>query len=232
MKIGILQTGHAPDVLQPETGDYNYMFTRLLSGRGFTFEAYPVVDGVFPMNAEECDAWLITGSRHGAYEDHPWIAPLEELIRQIAASGRPLVGVCFGHQIIAQALGGKVEKFSGGWSVGPQDYTIDGKRMTLNAFHQDQVTELPPGAEVIGSSEFCENAALVIGDNVLTIQPHPEFTAAFVGDLLRLRGPGLIPEDLTEAALARLSGPDDSAAFGNRMADFLAGKPARTEAAE
>lgn len=224
MKIGILQTGHAPDALLPETGDYDTMFARLLAGHGFAFETYSVVDGTFPSGPDACDGWLITGSRHGAYEDHPWIAPLEELIRAIAASGRPLIGVCFGHQIIAQALGGKVEKFAGGWAVGPQHYDIEGQDMVLNAWHQDQVTALPPGAEVVGSNAFCANAALVIGDNILTIQPHPEFTADFIAGLIEKRGRGNVPDDLLDAARQKLENENDSTGFAEKMARFFTEK--------
>ncbi len=114
MLIGILQCGHFPEDLQGESGDYDAMFERLLAGENFDYATYNVVDGDFPEGPEACDGWLITGSRHGAYEDHDWIPPLEDLIRAIRDAGRPLVGVCFGHQIIAQALGGKVVKFDGG----------------------------------------------------------------------------------------------------------------------
>ena len=224
MKIGILQTGHAPDALLPETGDYDTMFMRLLDSHGFEFETYAVVDGVFPESARACDGWLITGSRHGAYEDLPWIAPLEELIRQIMATGRPLVGVCFGHQIIAQALGGTVEKFAGGWAVGPTEYDICGAPMRLNAWHQDQVTKLPEGATVVGSNDFCANAALAIGDNILTIQPHPEFTAGFVAGLIDTRGRGNVPDVVLDDAKARLGGADDSQRFARMMAETLKAK--------
>ena len=118
MKIGILKTGHAPDIVRDELGDYDAMFARLLGGHGFSFDPYDVVDEEFPVGAHAADGWLVTGSKHGAYEDHPWIAPLEQLIRDIRAADRPLVGVCFGHQIIAQALGGTVVKHpaAGAWA--------------------------------------------------------------------------------------------------------------------
>ena len=129
MKIGILQTGHAPDALIDDTGDYDEMFRDLLGGHGFTFATFAVVDGQFPDSAKDADGWLITGSRHGAYDDLPWIPPLEDLIRDIHARGLPLIGVCFGHQIIAQALGGKVEKFKGGWAIGRTTYDQGGQTL-------------------------------------------------------------------------------------------------------
>ena len=221
MKIGILKTGHAPDIVLDELGDYEVMFANLLAGHGFEFDAYNVVDGEFPSGPEAADGWLITGSKHGAYEDLPWIAPLEELIRDIYADGRPLVGVCFGHQIIAQALGGTVEKFDGGWSVGVTEYEIEGTRLPLNAWHQDQVTKLPEGAQVVGSSAFCDYAALLYGNHIYTIQPHPEFTATMMDRLIHHRGPGVVPEALLAEAAGRLDQPTANAEIANRMAAFL-----------
>jgi GMP synthase-like glutamine amidotransferase len=220
MLIGILQTGHVPDALVGETGEYSDMFERLLDGHGFTFRTWNVVDGDFPDGPEACEGWLITGSRHGAYEDHDWIPPLEGLIRDIAASGRPLVGICFGHQIIAQAMGGKVEKYRGGWSVGRQTYDFGDTELALNAWHQDQVVELPEGAQVIAENDFCKNAAMVIGSNILTVQPHPEFDAAMVAGLIEHRS-GTVPPDLVEGARDSLQKPTDNAEFAARMATFL-----------
>jgi GMP synthase-like glutamine amidotransferase len=116
MQIGILQTGQSPDALRDDAGDYPDMFERLLAGQGFTFRTWHVEAMDFPASVHDMDGWLITGSRHGAYEDHPFIAPLEAFIRDAYAAHVPMVGVCFGHQIIAQAMGGKVERYAGGWS--------------------------------------------------------------------------------------------------------------------
>ena len=110
MKIGILQTGRSPDELRAKHGDYDEMFVRLLSGQGFEFKTFPVLDGVLPTQINEADGWLITGSKFGVYEDHDWIAPLEEFLRRAFAAEAPIVGVCFGHQILAQALVGRCHK--------------------------------------------------------------------------------------------------------------------------
>lgn len=220
MKIGILQTGHSPDELRPTTGDYSNLFERLLDGQGFAFETYNVVDGDFPEGPDICDGWLITGSKHGAYEDHPWIPPLETLIRDVYTLGKPMIGVCFGHQIIAQALGGKVEKFTGGWAVGRQTYDWDGDTVALNAWHQDQVTRRPEAAAVVASNPFCENAALVYGNKVFTVQAHPEFNGDVIDGLIKYRG-GAVPADLIADAKAGLQADVDNAAIARQMGQFF-----------
>ncbi|MDR9394223.1 MAG: type 1 glutamine amidotransferase, partial [Roseovarius sp.] len=145
----------------------------------------------------------------------------ESFIRDTFAAGIPQVGICFGHQIIAQALGGKVEKFAGGWAIGHSTYHIDGVTCALNAWHQDQVTRLPPGAEVIGSNDFCAYAALRYDDRALTMQPHPEFGPEMIDKLLRLRAPGSVPDPLIARAGERLDAPIDDMAAADRIADFL-----------
>ena len=227
MHIGILQTGHVAEALIPEHGDYDQIFPAFLSGQGFSFTNYAVVDMEFPTAPDVVDGWLITGSKHGAYEDHPWIKPLEDLIRDIYARAIPLVGICFGHQIIAQALGGKVEKFAGGWAVGRQVYELDGVGdVAINAWHQDQVTHVPSDAVVIGRNAFCENAALVYGDKALSFQPHPEFTRDYTEGLLRVRGPGVVPDDLLHEAATKLDVPVARDEMARHIAKFFRAKGA------
>jgi GMP synthase-like glutamine amidotransferase len=221
MKIGILQTGHSPDNMKEQLGDYGEMFTKLLGGHDFEFHIWSVVDGDFPDSAVDADGWLITGSKFGAYEDHDWIPQLEQLILAIRDTGRPLVGVCFGHQIIAKTLGGKVEKFDGGWSVGRTEYTVNGAPMALNAWHQDQVTALPQGAQVVGSSDFCANAALLYDNQIWTIQPHPEFNADFIDGLIRTRGKGVVPDDKLADAGKLLDDPTNNADIAAYIAEFF-----------
>ena len=220
MKIGILVTGHAPEELS-EGGSYDAYFRRLLGDDDFTYQTWMVVDEEMPDSVTQAEGWLITGSKHGAYEDHAWIPPLEQFIRASYEAHVPMIGVCFGHQIIAQAMGGKVEKFDGGWSIGAVDYTLNGETVSINAWHQDQVVEKPKEAEVIGSTDFCANAALVYGDRIWTIQPHPEYGHDFIEGLLDLRGKGLVPDQQLEAARNRLNTPLDTTKMAGQMRDFF-----------
>lgn len=223
MKIGILQCGHLPKAITARWGDYDTLYPQLLNGHGFEFTPYFVVDGQFPDHIGATDGWLVTGSRHGAYEDHDWIPPLEDLIRQIRDAGQPLVGVCFGHQIIAQALGGRVEKFGGGWAIGATQYDLPEGRLTLNAWHQDQVTQRPPGAQVLASNGFCENAMLGYGDRIWSLQAHPEFEAGFLADLIRENRGGSAPDAVLDAAEARLAQPLDNAQIAAKIASVFKG---------
>jgi GMP synthase-like glutamine amidotransferase len=232
MQIGILQTGESPDALRADMGDYPDFFETLLADRGLTFRRWAVLRNDFPSDIHDCDGWLITGSRFGAYEDHAWIPPLEDFIRTAYAAHVPVVGVCFGHQIIAQAMGGKVEKFKGGWTVGPTDYDFDGEKFTLNAWHQDQVVEVPDSAKVVARTDFCENAALLYDDRMFTVQPHPEFQNGFVEGLINARGRGLVPDPLLDSAIGRLDTVPDSPKMADRIAQFFLTHQAKTRSAK
>lgn len=225
MRIGILIAGHVPDEMIEKYGDYDRLFSVLLADEKLEFVPYAVVDGIFPKNLDEADGWLITGSKHGAYEAHSWIPPLEQLIRDIYAADQPLIGVCFGHQIIAQALGGKVEKFKGGWVAGPERYQRNdlGLNQNMLAWHQDQVVEKPQGADLLGSSETCVNAVLGYGKNVRTFQAHPEFTPAFISDLLKFR-PGLLPDETASHVLTADKAAIDRHNLASEMKAILLGQ--------
>jgi GMP synthase-like glutamine amidotransferase len=230
MQIGILQTGESPDALRADMGDYPDFFETLLADRGLTFRRYAVLRNEFPDDVHDCEGWLITGSRFGAYEPHSWIPPLEDFIRKAYAAHVPVVGICFGHQIIAQAMGGKVEKYQGGWSVGPTEYDFGGDKVTLNAWHQDQVTAKPDSAKVIASTEFCENAALLYDDRMFSVQPHPEFRKEFMEGLIKFRGPGLVPDPILADATRRLDTTLDSPSMADRIAQFFLTHQAKTGA--
>ena len=227
MKIGILKTGHIPRRLADRHPDYDVMFMTLLAGRGLDFEVHDVEKGVFPNTVDAADGWLITGSACGAYEDHPWIPPLEEFIRDARTQGVRTIGICFGHQVLAQAMGGQVEKFSGGRSMGAVDYHLPDtdETLTLLAFHGDQVMTVPEGARVIASSSLCRIAGLAYDDDhghpwAISLQPHPEFDAAYEADLIDAYSDGL-PGDAVEAAKASLTLPLANQTVADRMAAFF-----------
>lgn len=223
MKIGILQCGHAREKIAEKYGDYTDMFQRLLSGNGFEFQTFDVVDMDFPASVTDADGWLLTGSRHGAYEDHAFIKPLETFVQGAYNQGVVMVGICFGHQIIAQALGGKVVKFEGGWAIGHQQYDFDETGpLSLNAWHQDQVVRRPAGARVIASHPFCENAVLQYGDLIYTVQPHPEFSKEIFADFVTLLRPtGDYPLDRIDAALAKSDLPISDRALAGQISAFF-----------
>lgn len=221
MRIGLLLAGHLPDAMQEKTGDYEHLYGRLLKDQGITLEPWDVVEMEFPPDVDAADGWLISGSRHGAYEDLPWIPKLEDFIRDAYAERIPVVGICFGHQIVAQALGGRVEKHQDGWAVGRHEYDWNGRHVVLNAWHQDQVIAPPPGAEVVARSPFCPYAALVYPGGAFTLQAHPEFDQAEVESLLELRAPGVVPDPLIQTARAQLEEPVDNDRMAAEIGAFF-----------
>ena len=179
MKLGILKTDAVRPEWVPEFGEYPDMFAELLAAEDPTmsFAVYDVEEGEYPAEIDEVDAYLITGSKSSVYEDKPWIHALIDFVRELHARRKKIVGICFGHQLVAQALGGKTEKSPKGWGVGLQKYAFNQSPewhdqgeagFHILASHQDQVVELAEGAEVLAGSDFCENAVCQLGDHILT----------------------------------------------------------------
>ncbi len=224
MNIAILETGFPPGTLAEEFGDYPAMFARLL-GPDFSIDAFDVQAGVLPDHPGAYHAYLITGSPAGVYDPLPWIAPLQEFIR--SAKNSKIVGVCFGHQVMAQALGGHVQKSEKGWGAGLHRYSIvreepwmdtDGS-IAIPASHQDQVTIQPPNTEVFAESDFTPYAGLAWTDRqAISFQFHPEFTPAFAKALIEKRYDVVSKPD---AAIASLDAPNDSVRVGGWIRRFL-----------
>ena len=221
MKIGILQAGHLAEPIQDSVGgDYDHLYSQMLAPFGIETETWDVVDGVFPDSVDAAEGWLITGSKYGVYDGFDWIAQLEDFTRAAYAAKKPMVGICFGPQLIAQALGGRVEKFDGGWNVGQTSYDWNGTPVSLNAWHQDQVLTAPEGATVEGTSDNCAIAFLDYGHGAFSIQPHPEFEDSEIAQLIDVRR-GVVPDNLLNAAEARLPAANDNAKLAEHIATRL-----------
>lgn len=189
MKIALLLCDDISSELHDEFGHYQDMFQHLINEED-QLTVFPVYlyaeDGAqYVPNVEEFDGFIVSGSKHGVYEDHPWLTPLFSSIQQIFESGKKLVGICFGHQAISMALGGQVAKSDKGWGIGHYQNTwhqsqSNEQALTLLSFHQDQVETLPQGFDVLAGSEFCPFYVTQYQNQVLTTQGHPEMSVDYI----------------------------------------------------
>lgn len=236
MRIGILKTDAVREEFVDEFGEYPDMFMALLRGADpqLDFAVYDVEQGEYPRDIDEVDAYLITGSKSSVYEDKDWIHTLQDFVRRLHQQRKQIIGICFGHQIVAQALGGKTEKSDKGWGVGRHGATFsvqpdwhDGAaaQFHLLVSHQDQVVEPAPGSEVLAGSDFCENAVCQLGEHILTFQGHPEFTPGYSENILNLRRE-MIGEDNYHQGMASLDQSLDRDRVAQWIVKFLGREPA------
>ena len=237
MKIGLLMAGESAGGLAEKYGAHEQQFIDLFEplhdtdSPNIEWKIYYVLNDIFPQSADECDAYLVTGSKHGVYDNLPWMIKLSEFIRQIISAKKRLTGVCFGHQIIADALGGDVGKSDKGWGLGRHAYQIEAIHPSLEglsstihiaASHQDQVTTPPVGARVFQHSDFCDYAGLIYpGDRIMTLQPHPEFDVAFSKALIEQRRGDPLGNDEADVMLRAMDEPLDNDGVARVFADFL-----------
>lgn len=227
MKIGILKTDAVRPEWVPDFGEYPDMFTALLAKAdpNLEFAVYDVEEGEYPDDIDEVDAYLITGSKSSVYEEKAWIARLMDFVRELHAREKKIVGICFGHQIIAHALGGKTEKSHKGWGVGRHTHSFnhspdwhDGGDADFDILvsHQDQVVANATGAKVLAGSDFCENAVVQLGDHILTFQGHPEFVSEYSREIMDFRREA-IGEDVYSSGMDSLA----KDAEGDRVARWI-----------
>ncbi len=233
MRITILETGRAPGRLSTDFPRYPEMFVSLLSNadESLAFEAVALVDGATLPDAAACEAVVITGSPTGVYDATPWMNPLRDFVRGAFAAKTPMVGVCFGHQLIADALGGDVRKSEKGWGVGRHTYGIlarrpwmsdAGESVSLSVSHQDQVVIPPKGAVTLAGSAHTEHAMLAYAEApVMSLQGHPEFGDSFVTALYSARRGKTLTDAEVDAAIESLAQREDNALVGEWMVRFL-----------
>ena len=242
MRLGILDC----DRLDPDLADhFGPVYTEMFI-KGFRalapeleFRIWSALDGELPDDLQECDAWLITGSRHDAYSDLPWIQALRAWIRLAHDADVKLAGVCFGHQVIAQALGGEVVKSTKGWGLGVSVHPMLATgswmqpgldQIRILASHQDQVALLPPGATRLAGNDFCPNFMFLQGDHIVAIQGHPEFSVEYNRALIEWRR-DFLSDDRYQSSLSSLEGEVDSATMMQWLLQFLGILPGSERAA-
>jgi GMP synthase-like glutamine amidotransferase len=229
-RITIIETGLLPRHLRDNHGSFPRMFERMIraTDAAVAFDVISIPNGEALPDPAAVDAILITGSAAGVYDELDWIAPLEDFVRAAHARRASMVGVCFGHQLIAQALGGTVRKSDKGWGIGrhvyrvaPDTGIIADESLAVACSHQDQVITAPAGARTIMSSEFTPHAGLLYDNGTtLSVQPHPEFDVEFARVCCELRE-GKAPDAVVASAKASLAEPLDSAKLGAAITRFL-----------
>jgi GMP synthase-like glutamine amidotransferase len=228
LRVGLLLCDHLDDDVAAQVGDYTELYPAIFGPAGVELTVYEATRGELPDDLDGHDGWIVSGSRRSTYEDEPWIHQLEDLVRRIAAQRRRLVGICFGHQMTAQALGGLVEPAAVGWGVGAKSFEVVAAppwMEPLDSFatlmsHRDQVTRLPDGAELVATSGYCPVGAYRIDDHVFCVQGHPEFVPELSRILMEKRR-SAIGDEVVDAALPSLDGPIDGARVVAWMAEFF-----------
>ena len=239
MKLTIIETGLVPLAIRDQFPDYPAMFRKMFerADPALTFDTVSVIKGEALPDPATLEAILYTGSPAGVYEDHPWIAPLLDFVRAAAGARIPQIGICFGHQLIAEALGGKVIKSEKGWCVGRHTYEVVEcpamssaqcpPAFSIAASHQDQVVVKPPTGRILARSDFTPFAALQYDDvPAISFQCHPEFSPAYSAALYGARRGASLSETQADAAIASLGAPIDASLLADWLSDFLrAGAP-------
>jgi len=244
VKIGVLQCDDVAEPLQAAHGNYPDMVCRWLGAADprLEFQVWACHKGELPDARADVDAWVLGGSKHSVNDDEPWIHALTDFVRERWRRQQPLAGICFGHQMIARALGGSVAVDPHGWGVGIYSSRLAGREpwmspwpgdtLNLLASHREQVQTLPESARLLAGSPFCPNYLMQVGDTVLGLQGHPEFSRSFAADLMTLRRGTLIPEIRVTAGLQSLFLPVHDQIMARWFLRFLrrAGRPARVAA--
>lgn len=233
LSIGILVAAKPRPSLAAKFGDYPYMFEHLLNEangepESIEFRTYDILKGEFPERLDECDGYILTGSQASVFDNLPWIDQMADFVLLLHERQHKMVGICFGHQMIAHVLDGNTVRSECGWGVGVHEYNIvqhipcmepKAHRLRMHCSHQDQVTLAPPEARIFATSNFCPVAGMSIGEHFFSIQSHPEFTAAYARSLLETRKESL--GNAYQKGMATMDRETDSAVFAKWALNFL-----------
>ena len=231
MRIGILNADAVKPEFVEEFGEYPDMFAEVLLAvdPGLVLVTYEVVQGEYPSHLNEVDAYIITGSKLSVYDEVPWVLRLKEFVMELHEAKKTLIGICFGHQMIAEALGGRTSASNAGWCVGVHritptahaaSYGLPNGPINLRANHKDQVTQLPPGGKVLASTEACPIASMGLGEHILSFQAHPEFSERYARALLTSRRE-ILGEELYRAAIDSLETETNNLQVARHILDFI-----------
>lgn len=228
-RVGLLLVGHIDAASLHVGGDYPELYAGLLGPLGVELTTYRCDEGRLPESVHEQDGWICSPSRLSVYDDHQWLREVENFLRDLVATETPYVGICFGHQLLAQALGAEVRKADVGWGIGAKTLEIvqslpwmvpPADHVVLAASHQDQVQSLPAGAQLLARADYCPIAGMTVGERAWTIQLHPEFSPALADSLLATRLT-LFGEQAARAARESLARPLDQHLVAGWMARFF-----------
>lgn len=238
LALAILRTDEVLPQFVDAHGDYPDMFSRLLRAAAQEREVpLTLCIDSFDVRVEDYPApdafagYLITGSRASVYDDEPWIAALARYLERVLEADRKIVGICFGHQLVAHFFGGETVAARQGWAVGVQENRAitreawmepPGERLNLLSSHKDQVSRLPHGARLIAASDFCPVSGFVMGEQVMTLQGHPEFHRDYSRDLMEMRRE-LLGEEAFATGMASLDKETDENKAAHWILNFLAG---------
>jgi GMP synthase-like glutamine amidotransferase len=231
MKVALLQSDNVMEKLQPEFGSYSGMVRSMFDGVDveLEFEIFDCQQGQYPDDIQRYDFYVTTGSKASAFDDEDWIRELVTFVKRLDENQKKLIGICFGHQIIALARGGEVERSNKGWGVGiannrivtqPEWMSGTSVKLDMLVSHRDQISDLPSDTQIIAQSDFCPYFVVQWGDHFLSIQGHPEWKPEYSRALMNERR-GLIPDDRIDVGMQSLHQAPDGPLFVDWILDFV-----------
>ena len=231
LNIGILDCDTVHEDLRKEYVSYSHMFQTLFMqvAPSVSFTSYRVLEGIYPESPDECDGYIITGSKSSVYDNDEWLGLLSKYVKTLSACRKKMVGICFGHQLLAHVLGGRTRKSDKGWGVGVMSSEIVANpewmkpiisSYSLLVSHQDQVTQLPPNATLIATSPFCSHSAFQIEDYAVGFQGHPEFIRNYSQCLMEMRR-DRIPHAIIEEGIKSLREKTDHLMVAQWIINFF-----------